>query len=281
MKKHNLYTYKDWFDGKVTLQTTSWTFTATDKPVVVSWDNFAQNDIEKIQKKQEELFFERAALLLKTFQSTFRNGYKKSKMKDSYLEAEIQQCEDIMYADIPQVEFVTLNHWDFPLNTNDLLDMQRHVKRSILKGVEDGYDFIHSPNNKYQIQNKHNSFVYAQAIWEYCEWLKATFKFNQEPTEVQKSIGKLWFIVGVLFATGELNDLCIKYSAMGTPNFTAIAKHLENINLRPYLSESFNNASESDKNIFSKPNKISIIQEYCSANEIAVHSSFTDRLNTV
>jgi len=178
--------YKDWFDGEVTLQTTSFTFSNTDEPVVVGWDDFAKEETIKIKKKQKELFWDISSVILKGFQSSFEKQFDKSKMKDVFLSAEIKQCERIMYAKIPQGDFVTLKHWDTSISTNDLRDMQRHIKRFIIRGIEDGYDFIHSPNNKYQIQNQKDPCAYAQAIWDYCEWLKENYKNTLDKTTSYK-----------------------------------------------------------------------------------------------
>ena len=37
---------------------------------------------------------------------------------------------------------------------NDLLEIQEYANRTILKGIDVWLDFIHSPNNKYQIKFK-------------------------------------------------------------------------------------------------------------------------------
>lgn len=88
-----------------------------------------------------------------------------------------------------------------------------------------------------------------------------------------------WFVVGKLFANGEMEVLLKKFDR----NFTQIAKHLKpNTSegkepykgIRPYISQSANNTTITDKNIFSSPNKILLIQQYCIDNHIEMTDHF-------
>lgn len=91
-----------------------------------------------------------------------------------------------------------------------------------------------------------------------------------KPNEEFKT--ELWFKVGLLFATGEMDKLIIEFSS----NATQIAKSLKNKNYRPYISESISKTNDNDKNIFSKFNKIKKIQNHCIENNIKMIDSFKD-----
>lgn len=88
-----------------------------------------------------------------------------------------------------------------------------------------------------------------------------------------------WFVVGQLFASGEMDDLLKRFNR----NFTQIAKFLKPNTpegkepykgIRPYISQSANNTTITDKNIFSCPNKILLIQQYCIDNKIEMTDHF-------
>jgi len=90
---------------------------------------------------------------------------------------------------------------------------------------------------------------------------------------IEQNKGKLWFKVGVLFASGEIEKRLKENSF----NFTRTAKELGNESFRPYISESYNNTTKGDKNIFSSQHKIKEIIKYCNQNKIEIAESFTSK----
>ena len=48
---------------------------------------------------------------------------------------------------------------------------------------------------------------------------------------------------------------------------------------RPYFSETLQNTTTSNKNIYSNQKKISAIYDYCIKNEILIVKEFTDAIN--
>lgn len=82
-----------------------------------------------------------------------------------------------------------------------------------------------------------------------------------------------WFYVGTKFLSGEIEKLYNQQK-----NFTDIAKELSNENLktkslRPYISESYNNTTKSDKNIFYKKDLTKIV-EYLKDNNIKISPKY-------
>ncbi|MES2138654.1 MAG: hypothetical protein V4511_03030 [Bacteroidota bacterium] len=84
---------------------------------------------------------------------------------------------------------------------------------------------------------------------------------------------KAWFLVGILFATGEMDNLQIQFNK----NATQIAKHLYNDRwekYRPYIGESASNTNDTDKNIFKRPQKLMDIYNHCIENDITMTEAF-------
>ena len=281
------YKFDSWFKGNVTLIYSEVSFKEKDdngktvKPVFVTWDNFAKSEVIKIKEKQKEIFDENVNLYLTKFQTEFEKRYKKSLMAAEFLEMEKNECFNILYSEIPNSEIIITSNWKIPFNFNDLLEIQEYANKSILRGIENCLDFIHSPNNKYQIKDKIPSQVYAQTLYEYYNWLNSSFKSDKDNLliNIEKiNIDSLWFKVGLFFANGQISQLIGNYKNITMPNFTAISKELGNINYRPYISESINNTNISDKNIFSNNRKVQAIIKYCEINNIIISEDFKNRV---
>jgi Zn ribbon nucleic-acid-binding protein len=81
---------------------------------------------------------------------------------------------------------------------------------------------------------------------------------------------KIWFVIGLKFATGEMDDLL----KSNNQNFTKTAKFLGNKSFRPFISETKNNTTKSNKNIYSNKEKIKNIYDHCLENDIQMHNDF-------
>lgn len=167
MKK---YTYKEWWEGKVVLIHSTFQY-AKEKPIITTWENFNEKEKSKIKEQQKQLFEKRVKELFQQFTDTFSESYSKSKMKERLLKNEIEQCKTIMFAPIPNYDLLKLKHWGFLFEYQDLADIQHYIKETLERGLDFGYDFIHSPNCEYQIKGKTPAQIYAQSIWEYHQWL--------------------------------------------------------------------------------------------------------------
>jgi hypothetical protein len=83
-----------------------------------------------------------------------------------------------------------------------------------------------------------------------------------------------WFVVGKLFATGEMSGLLEQFNS----NATRIARHLKRDNLRPCISDSIGASLVAQKNLFNSRKKMMSIIDHCNNQKIVVQSSFSDRL---
>lgn len=284
MKK---YKFESWYNGDVTLLYSEVFYKKNEnddksnEPVFVTWDDFAESEVIKIKEKQSEVFDENVNLYLTKFQTEFQKRYDKSMMAAEFLEMEKNECFNILFSEIPNSEIIITSNWKIPFNFNDLLEIQEYANKSILRGINNCLDFIHSPNNKYQIKDKIPSQVYAQTLYEYYNWLNSSFKSDKDNLliNIEKiNIDSLWFKVGLFFANGQISKLIENYKNFTMPNFREISRELGNINYRPYISESINNTNINDKNIFSNDKKVQAIISYCEINKIIISEDFKSRM---
>lgn len=90
-----------------------------------------------------------------------------------------------------------------------------------------------------------------------------------------------WFIVGVKFATGEMQNL------LKNDNPTQIARNLGNVEgFRPYISQTNGIIKDKnkpdDKNIYKrKKSDINLILEYCKSNNLEVCQDFKDKIKHI
>lgn len=89
---------------------------------------------------------------------------------------------------------------------------------------------------------------------------------------------RIWFKVGLLFATGEMDELITKFNK----NATKIAIHLKAPNYNKYILATMHNYKEtnSDKNIYANSEKMQMIINYCKEQNIQVNPNFIARLKT-
>ena len=103
-------------------------------------------------------------------------------------------------------------------------------------------------------------------------------KANSSNKNVKKEVYEtLWFKVGLLFATGEIQKLLKKNNS----NFTEVARQLGNKSYRVYITATSYNELEKgkqDKNIYSDQKKMQIIKKYCDDNKIEVCEDFLKKI---
>ena len=88
---------------------------------------------------------------------------------------------------------------------------------------------------------------------------------------------KLWFKVGIKFATGEIQSL------LKTNNPSQVAKQLDNENFRPYITSTIGTEKvKTDKNIYNRKRAdIEAILNYCLHYNLEVCKDFKDKTNHI
>ncbi|MNK96250.1 hypothetical protein D3C87_1165200 [compost metagenome] len=100
---------------------------------------------------------------------------------------------------------------------------------------------------------------------------KSLIGTKQEAIQKNESYkDQIWFVVGLKFATGEMYDLL----KSNNQNFTKTAILLGNKNFRPFISETKNNSTTNNKNIYSNKEKLRKIYDHCMENNIKIHTDF-------
>lgn len=85
-----------------------------------------------------------------------------------------------------------------------------------------------------------------------------------------------WFKMGLLFATGEMDILHENYKSG-----SAIARHLMPNNassITSIINLSWGNGDNINNNIFSRPNKLNEIADYCGENNLEIAPTFKDKI---
>jgi hypothetical protein len=167
--KSKKYTYKDWWEGIVHLETC-----AIQHPKNASigervkLDDFLPKDRIKIEAKQKEMFETNCEKLFQDYKSEFEDRYNNSEVKARYLEIELLDLEHLFNG--KSENGIAFHNRDFSINNIDLFEMRRFSKTHIERGKKE-YSFVHSPNYKYSIKNKVPSEEYIYAHWKYWKWL--------------------------------------------------------------------------------------------------------------
>jgi hypothetical protein len=245
--------------------------------------DFNDSDVEQIKAKQSELFKFAVETKFKELQAQFLVRYNASEMKKFYLLDELKECKNIILGKIPDDAIVHFDIWGISLDNQYISDVQYYINRNIKSGIIDGWGFVHSPHCKFQNNSISDPRVYGRFVWEYNNWLmkfakSEGLKSNSNNKKLQqRQIDKqtrIWFIVGLFFASGEIERILERQKTGSGINFTSIARELGNISYRPFLSESHSNRHEGNKNIFSNHEKLKLIYDYCISNNIKMVDSF-------
>ncbi|SHK72115.1 hypothetical protein SAMN04488007_3662 [Maribacter aquivivus] len=115
---------------------------------------------------------------------------------------------------------------------------------------------------------------------EYCENLSGIDPQINKTNYNNININLIWFQVGLLFANGEIENLIQKHQY----NFTQMAKEKFKTNYtsyRPYISETYNNNSKNNKNIWNSNSKIITIYNYCIDNTIEMTTEFLNHYHAI
>lgn len=161
-----------------------------------------------------------------------------------------------------------------PLNIESFI----HVKR--LSIVPESLKKSHPVLKKYDreeikiIQREFGVFInhfYYNKFYEYLmNEARSTIKRNKTDF--------LWFKIGLLFAQGIPQELYDKYKneAGHFKKITIELKFKESD--RPYFSETLNNTTLSDKNLYADSKKLLFIKNHCTENNINIVNDFLDKI---
>jgi hypothetical protein len=121
----------------------------------------------------------------------------------------------------------------------------------------------------------HNPTLFEQFFKEKAE------PDNQQQKVTKNTSGFIWFKIGVLFAKGKIQELYNLYKG-DKGHFLKITKELGfKHTSRPYISETLNNTTPSDKNLYSNKSKMLDIEKYCKKEGISICDDFQRQLDLI
>lgn len=184
-----------------------------------------------------------------------------------------------LLAKLKECHLELLNHFNFQTDSYTISNLDKTNSEPKLSEILlNVLDFLENLIKDLQLKYK---FYYDESYFQtdFDLFLKKELEEFNSPKETTQSEDKkdyLWFKVGLVFATGEVFQL---YEEEGG-NFTNLAKRISKSkykSYRPYISESWNNSTPSDKNIFSNSKKIDAIIKFCHKKGIKISDSFLSR----
>lgn len=184
------YSYTDWWEGGISLNTCQTEYDSKElkDPFNVDWSQIVESDVLKIKSKQQELFQSEIQSTFTLFKNNFIKKYENSRLKEQFLEEQIQECLNVMFGELKHIgDLVCSEHWNVCFNNLDFQIIQTYAKMVFKNGLIIAPDFMHSPNCVYQDKNKITNQVYAEACWEYYAFLRA-FRVNPKELSTPEEI---------------------------------------------------------------------------------------------
>lgn len=117
-----IYSYSDWYERKVYLETGAIIIDKTEKPIKAHLSDFSQNDLKKIQLKQKKLFDAKCSEQLIEFKNIFKERFKSSEAKELLLNREIEDNRKILFFN--PISELSFKNRIFSFPTDDLLMMR-------------------------------------------------------------------------------------------------------------------------------------------------------------
>lgn len=160
-------------------------------------------------------------------------------------------------------------------NNNNSDRLIRSIK-SDLSELNELFQKIKSMHQKkYRKEFKEDgSFLISVLFPSFQYWFQELTKIGDLNKSKDNYTNRIWFKVGLLFATGEMDKLLKK----NNNNYHAVARALGKQSYRPYISETQSDTNKSDKNIYSNPAKVKKIYDYCLMNNKTVTAAFKSKL---
>lgn len=225
-------------------------------------------------KKSHQIFYQRYAI----YSSDELQGIFENEIKAEYDRIKLSELPvNYNYIKfIKEVALIEVGNEISRLLSNNLKLLEMFYKLNDF----DGFEIRRHGNlalENYPIYKKLNSKIYQDIP---CEFYIDTTENNSNALEQDSKdyTKEVWFLVGSLIATGEMEKLLQTYKSA-----TKVAKYLKIEKSRPYITDSkyilksngLQNV-ERNTNIYNDPSKITKLYNYCIQNKIAMTSDFVE-----
>jgi len=221
-------------------------------------------------KYNAEFYFK----LIVTDDKRFQNKIN-SDIKETFIKAELKKIED---AENKAKELLLNKNLDIYKS-----DSQYHREINILR-ILDGNYYKENTYNAVGIPSREAEYYYIHKLLKpYLIKLlnEVNEKSNKSDTPKKEFEEYTWFKVGLKFATGEAHKLYDKYkSEKGHFKKITVKLGFKETD-RPFFSETINNNTTSNNNIYSNLDKMQKIKTHCTENNIDTCNKFNDALNSL
>jgi hypothetical protein len=180
-----------------------------------------------------------------------------------------------IYASALDTEQKCLNYINLIIRENNddfITELKKKNEEGFIRELESQYNYYYNKTKDCSLWLQHTDKLIRQNVKDRYFILAFDNWLNSKKVIKKELVDLIWFKVGLLFASGEIDGLMLKYNK----NATHIAGHFKNKSMRVYITESLSNLKTSDKNIFSDQAKLKAIQNYCNQNSIEIATSFLD-----
>jgi hypothetical protein len=264
-------TYKKWYEGKFVFPQTY--VVETDRPItkqVVAIDvnqiHFTELDKIKAVQLDEGVHMRASRLNLakKSFLRRLRSNVSLKRIVDDAL----RELEVILEGRVSKrtAHFFS-KYFEYQLNQQQLTGIAEFYSEAIAIGDDDNYDFIASPKTLDE-SNQYAPQGYAYLLYDLHTWLSeySLDEIDRLEKFSQRKISK----VAIHFANGSI-EKWVKEEKMSSHD---CARKLSIPTMRPYISQTLSNSTESDKNIYNNLKLMSKTIKYCELKGIEVVKLF-------
>ncbi len=175
------YTYDDWKEGKVVLETTRMEFNKNefDAPLIVSWNQFDAENQQQIKAEQEATFERLKNEAIEKFKLDLDEQL--NRVKDNYF---LLNKYLNFYMELINDEMVVFNgftksaYLDVTFEERYYLEMQFYIEHFLLGSKVFDCSTVPSQKCKYYNHNRLLPEVYVEMIWEMLQHCKGLISFE-------------------------------------------------------------------------------------------------------
>lgn len=183
------YTYNDWLNGHVQLDTCRLSYTKDlPKPIVVSLENFTKIDQAKIRDRQEEIFNQVIFDEVFKYKSRIKKQLKNSKFPELLIDSELPK-----FLELSSKKFELQNGTYRGKQSNLEYEewyynaMHEHIQNSLIRGKNTAEENVHSPKSLYRDPNILPPEVNIEVIFRIINYLNSLKKELKVTKQKRKS----------------------------------------------------------------------------------------------
>lgn len=199
------YTYNDWFQGLVNIESEKILIKFKHKPVILSYAHFSVDDRNRIRVEKRMVFNQKVQDLLIKRKESFKLELGRSENKLGYINNCLNSIDEILVGKIPNAKMSEGGIFELE-NQSEIQNFFQKWLTDVVsnKRTNEKFDFVHSVNSKFK-PSLYNQ-VFAQFLYEFKLYvLNVKLELGYEPINYHDHI----FTNG--FAYNFFKDLILKF----------------------------------------------------------------------